>query len=244
MSGKENPGSWIGTSGYQYKHWQGVFYPDDLPKKEWLKYYSGNFNAVEINNTFYSLPKVECFKNWRNTVGEDFKFVLKFSRYGSHIKRLKDSQSTISQFMECAQYLGEKLAAVLVQIPPKWKPAPERLKEFLSNTPDNTSWAFEVRDSRWLNDEIFDILRNNNVALCIHDIIPDHPEVITADWVYLRFHGTDYTEPYSYEQLCHSSEKIKKYLSQGLDVMTFFNNDAEGYAVENANTLKTLLAKD
>ena len=242
MSTQEKKGTCrIGTSGYQYDHWRNVFYPEDLPKKEWFSFYAQRFDTVEINNTFYNLPKAETFDNWKKAAPEGFRYVLKFSRYGSHIKRLKDPEASIGQFMDRARHLGDTLAAVLVQVPPKWKPAPDRLAAFFAAAPSDTRWAFEVRDPRWLTDDIFNILRDNNVALCIHDIIPDHPHVTTADWVYLRFHGDHYAGSYSDEELSGTAATIKEHLAEGRDVMTFFNNDAEGYAAKNAATLKDMV---
>lgn len=228
----------IGTSGFQYDHWQSVFYPSDLPKKDWFSYYAARFNSVEINSTFYNLPKKETMKKWRQEFPDNFYYVLKFSRYGSHIKRLKDPESTIGKFWDVASHLGDSLAAVLVQLPPKWKPVPERLNEFLRQLPKDTRWALEFRDERWLSEEVFDILRKYNVALCVHDMLADHPQVLTSDWIYLRFHGENYAGSYTEEELQIVAENIQGYFALNKDVMCFFNNDAKGWAVDNAANLQ------
>lgn len=233
----------IGTSGYQYKHWKGVFYPQKLPQKEWFAYYAQRFSAVEINATFYNLPKAETIEKWRDTAPEGFNFVLKFSRYGSHMKRLKDPGESIRKFWDTARHLQDKLAAVLVQLPPKWKPVPERLDAFLAEAPDGVRWVLEFRDERWLTDEIYDVLRRHKAALCIHDLLPDHPRVATSDLVYLRFHGDNYAGSYTEKELEGIAAQVLEHLARDRDVMCFFNNDAEGNAVLNAARLKEIIAE-
>jgi len=232
----------IGTSGYQYNHWSGVFYPEKLPKRRWFEHYSAHFNTVEINNTFYGLPKPETFDTWRQRAPEGFCYTLKFSRYGSHLKRLKDPAQSIGTFLDRARRLEAMLGPILLQLPPHWDVDPERLGEFLKHAPKDLRWAVEFRDPSWLCEEIYQLLRNHNAALCIHDIITDHPHVVTADWVYLRFHGTGRTGKYARRQLAASSGEIKAYLTEGLDVYAYFNNDVGGYAVSNAATLEQLVS--
>ncbi len=228
----------IGTSGYQYDHWRGVFYPEDIPKTRWYEHYASRFDTVEINNTFYNLPKPETFDDWRKRAPEGFLYVLKFSRYGSHLKRLKDPEGPIEKFTECAKRLQGFLGPILVQLPPKWNVNVERLAGFLEAAPNQYRWVLEFRDPSWLCEEVYGLLRDHNAALCIHDMIENHPREITADWVYLRFHGEDYATKYSPQALSGSAGRIKEYLAAGLDVFVFFNNDAHGYAVENAFDLR------
>jgi len=232
----------IGTSGYQYKHWKGIFYPMKLPQKKWFAYYAQRFDTVEINATFYNLPKIETVEKWRDAAPDDFYFVLKFSRYGSHMKRLKDPGDSIQKFWNAARHLQDKLAAVLVQLPPKWKPAPERLDAFLTETPADVRWVLEFRDERWLSDSVYDVLRRHNAALCIHDMLPDHPWVVTSDLTYFRFHGDNYTGSYTEKELGKIAVQVQNSMQQGLEVMCFFNNDAEGNAALNAARLKEIIA--
>lgn len=227
----------VGTSGYQYDHWLGVFYPDDIPKDEWFQHYADHFNTCEINNTFYRLPETETFDDWYERAPENFLYILKFSRYGSHLKKLKEPQSTIETFMERATHLKEKLGPILLQLPPNWNVDPNRLDRFLTETPPDTRWAVEFRDESWLCEDIYQILRDHEAALCIHDKIEDHPRKITAGWVYLRFHGGR-EGSYSSQALSASAGRIDEYLSDGLDVYAHFNNDAHGWAVENAKDLR------
>ncbi|MBS3805486.1 MAG: DUF72 domain-containing protein, partial [Oleiphilaceae bacterium] len=217
----------VGTSGYQYKHWTERFYPADLRQKEWFGYYADHFDTVEINNTFYNLPAPETFDHWRQTAPENFEYSLKFSRYGSHIKRLKDAGQTIPTFLEGAERLGTRLGPILVQLPPNWRRDPQRLDDFLNEAPDRHRWAIEVRDPDWLHDDIFRVLRTHRAALCIHDMIEDHPREMTADWVYLRFHGEHYTGSYSNQYLTAEADRIVHSLHEGLDVYAYFNNDEQ-----------------
>jgi len=232
----------IGTSGYQYDHWRGVFYPEKLSRRAWFAYYAQHFDTVEINNTFYGLPAAETFDRWRKQAPESFCYALKFSRYGSHIKRLKEPRATIKTFLQRARRLKETIGPILVQLPPRWNVDSARLSGFLSAAPPSIRWAVELRDPSWLCPEVFAILAHHKAALCIHDMIQDHPRLLTADWTYLRFHGTDYAGSYSSLQLREQARWIKRRLSEGVDVFAYFNNDAQGYAVSNAADLRRYVA--
>lgn len=229
----------VGTSGYQYNHWKGVFYPEGVKKKDWLDHYVQHFATVEINNTFYNLPKVESFDAWRAHAPEGFCYALKFSRYGSHIKRLKDPEQPISMFLKRAERLGPVLGPILVQLPPNWGVNADRLRSFLEAAPRSHRWAVEVRDPSWLCDPIYDLLQQHDAALVVHDSIEDHPREITADWVYMRFHGTgsDYGGGYSAHFLSTEARRIHDDLEAGRDVYVYFNNDAHGHAVHDAQAL-------
>ena len=228
----------VGTSGYQYNHWRGIFYPNDLPVKSWFAYYAERFDSVEINNTFYGLPSAETFDKWRKQAPAEFCYALKFSRYGSHLKRLKEPRATITTFLQHARRLRHALGPILVQLPPNWDLNIERLHGFLKNTSRSLRWAFEFRDRRWLCEEVYSILQRHNAALCIHDMIEDHPRLITADWTYVRFHGDHYSGSYSQHSLQQHAQWIKQQLAEGKDVYAYFNNDAQGHAIHNAVELK------
>jgi uncharacterized protein YecE (DUF72 family) len=228
----------IGTSGYQYDHWRGPFYPDDLPKRRWFEYYAGRFDTVEINNTFYRLPKEETFDRWREQAPDGFLYVLKYSRYGTHIKRLKDPARHVDAFMERAVRLEKHLGPILVQLPPHWHADVDRLAAFLDATPGEQRWAIELRDPDWLREEVYAVLREHGAALCIHDMLDEHPRFTTADFTYLRFHGDHYRGSYSPQALSAAARRIRDHLAHGRDVFVFFNNDERGYAVENAMDLR------
>lgn len=234
----KTPGKFrVGTSGYQYDHWKGTFYPEDINKKDWFNFYADKFDTVEINNTFYNLPEKSTFENWKSKAPEEFCYVLKFSRFGSHLKKLKDPENSVGNFLARANILGSLLGPILVQLPPGWHVNPERLDQFLSYAPKEKKWALEFRDPTWLCDEVYEILSNHDAALCIHDMIENHPEIITTDWTYFRFHGRNGGD-YPHQYLSARAEKITEHLSEQRDVWAFFNNDAHGYAVENALDLR------
>jgi uncharacterized protein YecE (DUF72 family) len=228
----------IGTSGYQYDHWRGVFYAETLSRNAWFSQYASVFDTVEINSTFYGLPRAETFDAWRERAPRGFIYALKFSRYGSHVKRLQAPAETIGVFLERATRLGAYLGPILVQLPPHWNADPARLAAFLEAAPARYRWAVELRDPDWLRPEIFAILRTHDAALCIHDMLPAHPPEVTADWIYLRFHGKHYGGSYSPQFLAAQAARIDRWLAAGLDVFAYFNNDAHGYAVNNARALK------
>jgi uncharacterized protein YecE (DUF72 family) len=233
----------IGTSGFHYGHWKRIFYPDKLPSKDWLAYYARQFDTVELNNTFYRLPPAEQFDQWKRQAPANFDFAVKFSRYGSHVMRLKNAEDIIRRFTERAQHLEERLGPILVQLPPNWNVNVQRLSDFLDAAPSNQRWAVEFRDARWLSEEVFAVLRSHKVALCIHDKIADHPREITADWIYMRFHGGPNDGNYSQGELASYAREIDGYLRAGLAVYAYFNNDWHGYALKNAAGLKTLVGR-
>jgi uncharacterized protein YecE (DUF72 family) len=236
MSGRG--GFRVGTSGWQYDDWKGLFYPEDLPKDRWFSYYAEHFDTVEVNNTFYHLPSQDAFDAWREQAPAGFLYTLKFSRYGTQMKKLKDPEEVIRNFMQRAERLKSFLGPILVQLPPHWKSNPGRLAAFLEAAPAAVRWAVEFRDSSWLNDEVFAVLRNRGAALVIHDLIADHPKIATSDWVYLRFHGVDYSHDYSPQALASTADLIRDFLDDGLDVYAYFNNDYHGYALHNARDLR------
>ncbi|MFO7899698.1 MAG: DUF72 domain-containing protein [Planctomycetota bacterium] len=231
----------IGTSGYQYDHWSGVFYPSDLRKDDWFEFFAGRFDTVEINNTFYHLPEESTFDSWRERAPKGFCYVLKFSRYGTHLKHLKDPEDSIGLFLKRAERLGPFLGPILVQLRPNWRVNVDRLAGFLEAAPKRRRWAVEFRDPSWLCPPIYDLLREHNAALCLHDMIPDHPRLVTADWIYLRFHGAGDGGDYSHQALSGAARRIERHLAAGRDVFAYFNNDAHGYAVANASDLRRYL---
>ncbi len=228
----------IGTSGYHYNHWRGVFYPEDLPKARWFSHYARNFDTVEINNTFYHLPSASTFDLWKEQAPAGFCYSVKFNRYGSHFMRLKKPRPTISKFLARAKRLGKSLGPILVQLPPHWSVNDARLESFLRAAPRSVRWALEFRHPSWLCQEVFTILQRYQAALCIHDIIANHPRLLTAPWTYLRYHGDHYAGSYSRQKLVAEAKWIRRQLAGGADVFAYFNNDVQGHAIRNAADLK------
>ncbi|MDX1695041.1 MAG: DUF72 domain-containing protein [Ketobacteraceae bacterium] len=230
----------IGTSGYHYDHWKSVFYPESIKKTEWFSYYSERFSTVEINNTFYKLPSIKTFESWHDQAPNNFRYAIKYSQYATHSKRLKDPEQPLETFLSNAEHLKSFLGPILVQLPGNWKANPDRLEAFLKAAPGRHRWTLEFRDPSWLNEDCYRILRDHNAALCIQDMLDDHPREITANWLYMRFHGDHYGGSYTKKQLRGEADFIKDHLDEGRDVYVYFNNDKDGYAVQNALTLEEL----
>jgi uncharacterized protein YecE (DUF72 family) len=185
---------YVGTSGFSYKEWKGPFYPGELPEKRMLSYYADHFMTVEINNTFYRMPSVSVLETWAGDVPADFKFVLKAPRQITHIHRLKDSADSVSYLLEAAVTLKERLGALLFQLPPNLKKDVPRLRDFLALLPPERRVAFEFRHQSWFDEEVFGLLHDHQVALCIAEAETDLevPFVATGDWGYLRLRRPDY----------------------------------------------------
>lgn len=234
----------IGTSGWSYKHWRERFYPPNLSAKEYLKYYAEHFGTVEINNSFYHLLKEETVKNWSKTVPENFIFAVKANRYITHVKRLKEPEIRVANFIESIKSFDEKLGPILFQLPPNFSFNPKRLESFILSIPKDYRYVFEFRDKTWFNPLTYDILRKNNIAFCIYSFGDyQSPKEITADFVYIRLHDPSSlgSSKYNDENLDEFCGDITNYKEQGKDIFCYFNNDAAGYAVENAIELKRKL---
>jgi uncharacterized protein YecE (DUF72 family) len=187
----------VGTSGFSYKEWKGSFYPKDLKNADMLDYYAQQFSSVEINNTFYRMPRASVLEGWAEQVPPGFLFVLKASQRITHRKRLKDASEPLGYLLEAATALGPKLGPVLFQLPPYFKKDVARLRAFLELLPGEHSFAFEFRHATWADDEVRETLRERNCALVCADTEDSGEEgapiVPTADWGYLRLRRCDYT---------------------------------------------------
>ncbi|MBU5613678.1 DUF72 domain-containing protein [Geomonas azotofigens] len=236
---------YLGCSGFSYNHWRGNFYPAELKTKEWFEHYRSVFDTVELNVTFYRTPTAATFKHWHDESEPGFSFAVKGSRYITHIKRLHDIETALSRFFTPTRELQEKLQVVLWQFPPQFKVDLKRLESFLDQVaPYHGRQTLEFRNETWLTDEVVSLCRDRNVSLCMadHPVFIDAPP-ITADFVYIRRHGMEgsYNGFYTKEQLEKDVARIRKYLSRGLDVYIYFNNDMGGAAPQNARDLATML---
>jgi len=237
---KEKKKIFIGTSGWMYDHWKGNFYPKNLSKDKMLKYYSTQFRTVEINNTFYKLPKKNTVINWYQKSEDNFLFSVKANRYITHMKNLKDCEEPISNSLKKIKNLKEKLGPILFQLPPQWHKNYSRLKNFLDVLNEDFLYVIELRHPSWFTEEIFQLLRDKNVSLCIHDITGDFtPQKITADFIYIRFHGPEgnYHKKYSNNEISIWTEKIFKWYNENITIFVYFNNDAYGRSTENASEM-------
>jgi len=215
---------YVGTSGYSYKEWKGSFYPEKLPAKEMLSYYSSRLPAVEINNTFYRLPQRSMLENWKEQVPPQFRFSVKASQKITHFKRLQNVEEETKYLLETASALEERLGVVLFQLPPNMKKDLPRLEDFLKNLPGDTRAAFEFRHPTWFDDEVLNLLRTQNRALCISDTddLPVSNIDKTADWGYLRLRRVNYSE----ENLAEWLERVR---AQNWDTAyVFFKHEDEG----------------
>lgn len=233
----------IGTSGWNYDHWKGVFYPKEMPSHEWLGFYARHFDTVEINYSFYHWPEREAFEKWRRDTPEGFVFAVKASQYLTHRKKLKDAQEPLRRTFDHARGLGEKLGPILYQLPPRWKANLDRLRQFLSLLPEDIRHVIEFRDPSWQVEEVYSLLQEHGVGYCIMSA-PDLPKVlkVTASFAYVRMHngGCDTGGNYEDVQLEWWAEQIVGWLRDA-DVYVYFNNDASGFAVKNALRLREMV---
>jgi uncharacterized protein YecE (DUF72 family) len=234
----------VGTSGWSYEHWRGLFYPGDMPPRQWFAHYASYFPSVEINYTFYRLPTEKTFTRWREQEPGHFVYALKAPRSITHLKKLRQPKETLYRFLERARLLGSKLGPILYQLPPNWHCNVERLAEFLELLPSDLQHVIEFRDQSWHCDEVFSLLRKSGVSFCIISL-PDFPclSLVTGPIVYLRMHGVDvrYGDSYDEEQLRDCARRVVSFLREGHDTFVYFNNEAQAYAVENAWELRHLV---
>lgn len=190
---------YAGTSGFSYKEWRGTFYPEDLGAKDFLEYYSQRLNAVEINNTFYRLPRKEVLRGWDEQTPDHFRFVIKASRRITHFKRLKEAEEPLGYLVTNTEVLGKKLGAVLFQLPPNLRCDVARLSDFVGLLPREFPAVMEFRHESWLCEEVFDILRSRNIPLCLADTEEQDALALklpaTASWCYARLRKPDYDKP-------------------------------------------------
>jgi uncharacterized protein YecE (DUF72 family) len=229
----------IGCSGWNYAAWRELFYPKGLPANRWLEHYAAHFDTVEVNSTFYRLPKREAVARWVTQVPEDFVFTIKASRYLTHIKRLTDMVQGVERFYERIEPLVEsgKLGPVLWQLPPNMKRDDERLTNALLALPPGRH-CFEFREPSWFTEDVYALLREHGVAL----VIGDRPEVakfqtqeMTADWTFVRFHygHRGRRGNYSVTELEEWKRRVDRWRRER-EVFLYFNNDWEGFAIQNA----------
>ncbi|MBI2329337.1 MAG: DUF72 domain-containing protein [Chloroflexi bacterium] len=235
---------YIGTSGWYYEHWRSKFYPEKLAKAKWLEFYCGHFATVEVNNSFYRLPSEAAFATWRNSSPANFTFSVKVSRFITHLKRLRDTGEAVEKFIARAKILGEKLGPLLYQLPPNMPRNDDVLESFLSILPGGIKHVFEFRHQSWLEDRVFEILHQHNVGFCVFDMPSVNcPLLATADFAYIRFHGSAalYGGCYSDEELASWAKRLANLAGNLKAIYIYFNNDAQAFAVRNALTLGAYL---
>jgi len=235
---------YIGTSGWHYKHWVGTFYPPKTPASKMLAYYFERFDTVELNNTFYRLPKESALENWRDSTPPNFQFVAKGSRFITHMKKLKDPEQSIARYFEAIDVLQDKLGPILFQLPPNWEVDAARFEHFLQALPKYHRYAFEFRNATWDAPAIYDLLALHGAGYCIFDLAGfESPLHVSSDLVYIRLHGPGgkYQGSYTDDALRRWAARIRAWHGEERSVYVYFDNDQAGYAAFNALRLKELL---
>jgi uncharacterized protein YecE (DUF72 family) len=240
----------IGCSGWNYDHWRrGVFYPPRCAARNWLRHYARHFDTVEVNATFYRLPRASAVARWVEESPDGFLFAVKASRYLTHVKRLKEVPENLAILLERLEplLLSPKLGPLLWQLPPTFRCDLDRLAAALEVLPRDLRHAFEFRHPSWFVPELPVLLREHGVAL----VIGDRPQVsdfqthdLTADFTFVRFHGGTHGADgnYSHRELGVWARRLEAW-SRDADVYAYFNNDWQGYAIENALYLKERLGQ-
>jgi len=236
----------VGTSGWQYDHWRGPFYPPELKRSRWFGHYASLLDTVEVNATFHGLPSEPAALKWRRAAPPGFVYAVKASRFITHVKRLKAAKAALDLFLERMSGLGDMLGPVLFQLPPRFPRDTSRLEAFLSELPSGLRAAFEFRDRSWFTDDVYRLLEKRGVALCVYDLEGyTSPEAVTAGFVYARLHGPGaaYQGSYAAEALAAWAGRMERWAASGLDAYCYCNNDQSGHAALNAMELLAILKR-
>jgi uncharacterized protein YecE (DUF72 family) len=230
---------------FHYKHWRSPFYPTKISPNQMLEFYSQHFDTIELNNSFYRLPKEAAFDNWRQLTPADFVFTVKVSRFLTHQKKLKDPESALQNLLPRASRLSTKLGPLLFQLPPRWQVNPGRLEGLLESLPRDLRCTFEFRDLSWIQPDINRLLARFGAAFCIYELAGYHsPLTVTAEFAYVRLHGPGfgkYQESYSTGRLRRWSKQVEDWAKDLASIYIYFDNDQAGYAARNALELKQLV---
>jgi uncharacterized protein YecE (DUF72 family) len=231
--------TWIGTSGFQYAEWKGSFYPEDLPASKMLPYFAERLATTEINYTFHRIPSPKTIENWLAQTPPNFRFALKAPQKITHFARLRDCQDTLGYFCRVVSALGDRLGPILFQLPPNFKKNAEVLSAFLRELPTMRA-AFEFRHESWLDEEIFALLREHNVALCLADTEKRAaPTAVTADYGYLRLRREDY----SAADVARWTQFVREKKGNWQDVFVYFKHEEAGTGPKLAAQMIELLAQ-
>lgn len=236
----------VGTSGFDYPHWDRRFYPEQLPANQRLAFYARSFRTVELNVTFYRTPRAAAFTTWRDAVPDDFRFAVKASRYLTHVRRLKDPRGPVEYLMDRVTRLGDRLGPVLVQLPPDMPAQLDRLDHTLTAFGRSVEVAVEPRHASWFSDELCRLLEAHGAALCLADRRgPITPLWRTAPWLYVRFHEGRASPHSCYGQdaLRTWVQRVARVASGRLRGYVYFNNDGHACAIANARTFERLLER-
>jgi uncharacterized protein YecE (DUF72 family) len=229
----------VGTSGYGYKEWKGIFYPEKIAPKEMLRYYSERLDAVEINNTFYRMPTENVLSSWADQVPAGFLFAIKAPQVITHLKRLRDVEEETDYLVRTVSVLRGKMGPLLFQFPKSFRADQALLEAFLDVIPRDVSCAFDFRSPSWLEAGVPELLRERGCCLCIEDTDENPADEIigTTGWGYLRLRRPDYTD-------ADLVQWLKKIGSQRWKrVFVFFKHEEEAKGAELAMRFRELAAK-
>lgn len=228
----------VGTSGYSYPKWKGSFYPKGLPTKRMLQFYGQRFRTVEMNSTYYGLPKASVVEGWAADVPADFRFAFKAPQRITHVQRLQEAGESVSAFLEVAGVAKEKSGPLLFQLHPNFKKDVSRLSQFLALLPARHRFAFEFRHASWMDKEVFDLLLDRQAALCVAEADDglETPLVRTADWAYFRLRLQDYSDA----QLVAWINRVRQHGWR--EAFVFFKHEDEGNGPRSADRLLRLVA--
>jgi uncharacterized protein YecE (DUF72 family) len=230
----------VGTSGYNFPEWKGTFYPEKLPASQMLEYYAQQLATVEVNYTFYRMPNAKTVAGWDAATPATFTFVLKAPQRITHIARLKDIDDPLRFFLETARKLGKKLGPILFQLPPNFKKDVARLGDLLTQFPADIRCAWEFRHESWFSDDVYDVLRTGNAALCVADTEDGTtPRVSTADFGYFRLRD----EGYGKKELDQWAGTVKELGTQWRDAYVFFKHEESGIGPKLAQEFAKLLSE-
>ena len=231
----------VGCSGWVYRHWKDGFYPARLPQKGWFGHYSTQFDTVEINASFYRLPRPETFDAWREKAPPGFRYAVKVNRFITHLKKLIDCTEAVEEFLSLARKLGPTLGPLLYQLPPSVKRDDERLDAFLAALPDDLEHVVEFRCADWYHEDVLDLLDRHGAGFVAHDLIG----LATPRWAcgksaYVRFHGTGgkYRGRYDDRQIVEWADWLRAQAAAGRSAWAYFNNDIGGDAIADAKALQ------
>jgi uncharacterized protein YecE (DUF72 family) len=239
---------YIGTSGWNYKHWKSRFYPPEVKQKDWLAFLAERFNTVEVNTSFYRIPKKETVQHWAEIVPVNFRFAVKLWRGITHYKKLVGTRPYVESFLDVVDALPPKMRApMLIQLPPNQGKNVDKLRDFLREFQDASGgqWrvAVEFRNSEWLSDDVYRVLDEAGAAICLHDMAGrgETERENDASFVYVRRHGSGtgkYAGRYSSEQIAADAKRVRSWAAAGKEVFVYYNNDIDGWAIVNAGELR------
>jgi uncharacterized protein YecE (DUF72 family) len=242
----ESPSIHVGCSGWVYRHWRGIFYPDGLPQKRWFERYAEDFDTVEINASFYRVPLEATFTGWREKAPPGFRYAVKVNRFITHMKKMLDCEEPLERFIALARPLGETLGPLLYQLPPSLHKDVERLEAFLKRLPADLEQVVEFRHKSWYDDDVLALLDRYGTGFVAHDL----KGLVSPRWAsgrtaYVRFHGAagKYWGRYADEALLEWTDWIAEQSRAGRSVWCYFNNDIHGHALDDARTLKSMVGQ-